>query len=83
MDEARVQGLVTLLGNEVQIVPDTPVMTQARGQVQFSDQGFAVRGASARVLGGEASFEGGTQKDGSMRFSGQGTASAEGMRLAR
>lgn len=82
MENARVNGVVTLLGNEVQVVPDTPVMSQARGQVQFSDQGFAVRGATARVLGGEASFEGGTQKDGTMRFTGQGVATAEGMRLA-
>ncbi|MCM5679257.1 TIGR02099 family protein [Schlegelella sp. S2-27] len=80
---ARVSGELGLLGNEVQVTPATPRMSQARGMVQFSDSGFSVKGASARVLGGGASFEGGTQKDGVLRFTGRGVASAEGLRQAR
>jgi hypothetical protein len=34
------------------------------------------------VLGGEASFDGGTQPDGALRFIGQGTATAEALRRA-
>lgn len=82
VDQARVQGTVTLQGNDVQITPDTPLLAQARGQVEFSNQGFTVRGGRARVLGGEASFEGGTQKDGQLLFTGQGVATAEGLRRA-
>jgi len=83
MDAARVDGEVTLQGNEVQITPDTPRMAQARGVVRFSDRGFSIQGGAARVLGGMASFEGGTQKDGTLRFSGRGVATAEGLRQAR
>ncbi|MEO5698520.1 MAG: AsmA-like C-terminal region-containing protein, partial [Burkholderiaceae bacterium] len=43
-------------------------------------RGFAVVGARARLFGGDASFEGGSQADGSVRFTGQGTVSAEGLR---
>ncbi|WKB50932.1 YhdP family protein [Eleftheria terrae] len=82
MERARVNGLITLAGNDVQITPDTPLMSHARGNVEFSDRGFAIRAATARVLGGEASFQGGTQQDGSLHFSGHGVASAEGLRQA-
>lgn len=77
-----VKGSVTLAGNDVRITPDTPLLANARGRVDFSQKGFSVVGASARVLGGDAAFEGGTQPDGSLRFTAQGTASAEGLRRA-
>jgi uncharacterized protein YhdP len=38
--------------------------------------------STARIQGGDASFDGSTQPDGSLRFSGQGTATAEGLRRA-
>ena len=82
IDRARVQGTITLKGNDVQIRPDLPRLAESRGQVEFSDRGFAVRGARAQVLGGEAAFEGGTQKDGSLLFTGQGTVTAAAMRQA-
>lgn len=82
VDRARVQGTVTLQGNDVQITPDTPLLAQARGQVEFSNQGFTVRGGRARVLGGDATFEGGTQRDGQLLFTGQGVVTAEGLRRA-
>jgi len=79
---ATVKGSVVLNGNDVRIRPDTPLLAAAKGRVEFSQKGFAVIGASARVLGGDASFEGGQQGDGSLRFSGQGTATADGLRRA-
>jgi uncharacterized protein (TIGR02099 family) len=83
MDRARVQGRVTLDGNDVRLRADTPLLARTRGEVSFSDQGFAVQGATARVLGGELQFEGGTAPDGSVRFEGRGTATAEGLRQVR
>jgi uncharacterized protein (TIGR02099 family) len=77
-----VRGSLTLPGNDVRIRPDTLPLAAARARVDFSEGGFAVVGASARVLGGEARFEGGSRPDGSLRFTGQGTASAEGLRQA-
>lgn len=80
LERARVQGRVRLDGNDLRLRPDTPLLVRTRGDVSFSDAGFAVHGATARVLGGELQFEGGTAGDGSVRFEGQGTATAAGLR---
>ena len=77
-----VKGGLTLTGNDVRIGPDSPLLAGAHGRVDFTHKGFAVVGASARLLGGDASFEGGSLADGSVRFTGQGVASADGLRRA-
>src|SRR6185503_19516893 len=69
-------------GNDVRISPDTPLLGAARARVDFTHKGFSVPAATARVLGGDASFEGGSQPDGALRFSGQGVATADGLRRA-
>ena len=79
---ATVKGSLALGGNDVRITPDTPLLANARGRVDFSHKGFAVVGASARLLGGDASFDGGLAADGTLRFNGSGIASAEGLRRA-
>ncbi len=78
----KVKGSVLLAGNDVRITPDSPMLGGAKGRVDFTHKGFAVVGASARLFGGEASFEGGLLPDGAIRFNGQGVASAEGLRRA-
>lgn len=79
---STVKGSLALAGNDVRITPDTPLLAAARARIDFTHKGLTVSGASARLLGGDASFDGSTQPDGSLRFSGQGTASAEGLRRA-
>ncbi|MBS0447852.1 MAG: TIGR02099 family protein [Proteobacteria bacterium] len=78
----RVQGSVTLAGNTLRLVPEAPQMTAAKGRVDFTEHGVTVVGASARVFGGDAHFDGGTQADGTLRFSGAGTATADGLKRA-
>ncbi len=80
--KSQVQGSVLLAANDVRIIPDTPLLAAARGRVDFTQQHFSIVGASARVLGGDATFEGGLRPDGSLRFSGQGVATADGLRRA-
>lgn len=82
LDASTVKGSVVLAGNDLRLRPEAPLLAGTRGRVDFSQKGFAVVGASAKLLGGELAFEGGTQPDGSLRFNGQGTASAEGLRRA-
>ena len=77
-----VKGGLTLTGNDVRIGPDSPLLAGARGRVDFTQKDFTVVGGSARLLGGDASFEGGSLADGSVRFTGQGVASADGLRRA-
>ncbi|MFT3953855.1 MAG: YhdP family protein [Piscinibacter sp.] len=82
LDASTVKGSLALTGNDLRITPDTPLLAAARARIDFTQRGLTVSGATARLLGGDASFDGSTQPDGSLRFSGQGTASADGLRRA-
>ncbi|MEO8836733.1 MAG: DUF3971 domain-containing protein, partial [Caldimonas sp.] len=84
--EAAVRGTLVLAGNDIRMTPDTPLLAAAKARVDFSQKGFAITAASARTLGGELAFEGGSS-DGlnggdRQRFSGRGVASAEALRQA-
>ena len=99
LDKSSVQGNITLAGNDIQLSPDAPRMTRARGAVGFSESGFSVSGLQARVLGGDSRLDGGTvaavaaasgasaatagRLPATMAFRAQGTISAEGLRQAR
>lgn len=82
IDDTTVKGLVTLTGNDLRIRPDTPLLGQAKALVSFDQKGLQIRGGQARVLGGDATFDGGSQADGSMRFAALGTVTAEALRNA-
>ncbi len=89
IDRSRVQGSVTLAGNDVQITPDSPLLARARGVVQFSETGFSLANAQARLLGGDARLEGASRPvaasatEPAVWFRAQGTLTAEGLRQAR
>jgi uncharacterized protein (TIGR02099 family) len=89
IDKSRVQGSVTLAGNDVQLTPATPVLGRARGVVTFSESGFGVVGGQARMLGGDVRVEGGTRivpgTAGELAtvLRAQGTVSSDGLRQAR
>lgn len=82
VDRTAVKGSVTLTGNELKLRPEVPLLANARGRVDFTQKGFTVVGGTARALGGDLAIDGGSQTDGSLRFSVQGVASAEGLRRA-
>jgi uncharacterized protein (TIGR02099 family) len=92
IDKSKVQGSVTLAGNDIQITPDSPLLARSVGAVTFSERGFALVGTRARALGGEVRLEGGTRAGGaqptgaadpSVVLRAQGTVSAEGLRQAK
>jgi uncharacterized protein (TIGR02099 family) len=89
IERSRVQGSVTLAGNDVQITPDSPMLARARGVVQFSETGFTLAGAQARMLGGDVRLDGGSRvlpagaTEAPLVFRAQGTVTAEGLRQAR
>ncbi len=94
LENSTVQGSVILNGNDVQITPDTPKLSRARGVVNFSETGFSVNSGQARMLGGDVRLEGGsTPPSGAIVLAGMagpsvvfratGTASAEGLRQAK
>jgi len=91
--QSKVQGSVTLAGNDVQITPDSPLLARTRGVVTFNEAGFALAGAQARALGGDVRLDGGSRgqpgvllpanSDATIALRAQGTATAEGLRQAR
>lgn len=82
LEKSTVQGSVLLNNNDVQMRPDTPRMQRARGNINFTEAGFAIVGGQARALGGDVRVEGGQTKDGIL-LKLQGTATAEGLRQAK
>ena len=64
--DTRVKGSLVLAGNDVRMTPDTPLLGTApgRGSTSPTTASRSPRG-SARVLGGDMSFDGGSQGDGS------------------
>jgi uncharacterized protein (TIGR02099 family) len=86
MARSQVQGTVTLASNDVQITPDSPALTRARGAVLFSEKGFQLANVQARTLGGEVRIEGGTRsvpgEPATVLLRAQGTVTAEALRQA-
>ncbi len=80
--QSSVKGRLVLAGNDVRMSAATPLLAGAKARIDFTQQGFTLAGGSARVLGGDASFDGGLQPDGSLRFNAQGVATAEALRRA-
>jgi len=58
IEQSTVQGSVMLAGNDVQITPDTPRITRAKGEVGFSHRGITLA-AQGQMLGGDVRLEGG------------------------
>ncbi|SEL78630.1 TIGR02099 family protein [Roseateles sp. YR242] len=82
IDDTTVKGQVLLTGNDMRLRPDAPFFAQTRARIDFDQKGVQIRGGQARVLGGDATFEGGSLTDGSMRFVANGTVTAEALRNA-
>ena len=57
IEKSGVQGSVTLADNDLQFSQDSPRLTKARGVVNFSESGFSLSGAQARMLGGDPESE--------------------------
>ncbi len=96
IDKTRVQGTVSLPGNDVQFTPGSPMLGRLKGVLTFNETGFSVAGAQARLLGGDIRFDGGMRApvraataaggidaEASVSFKAQGTLTAEGLRQAK
>ena len=90
ISNSRVEGTVSLPGNDVQFAPGTPPLDKLRGLVHITERGFDVNGVQARMLGGDVRVDGGMQAaraggaaepeaDAAVVFKAQGTLSAEGL----
>jgi len=89
IDKSTIAGSVSLLGNDLKLMPQAPPLGQLKGLVNVTEQGFTLAGAQARWLGGDVRIDGGTRlaadASGSsteVAFKAQGTVTAEGLRQA-
>ena len=91
---SRIDGSVTLPGNDVHFVAGSPALMQLKGTVAFTERGFAVADARARMLGGDVRIDGGMRtgprpapgvpdSEATVSFKAQGTATADGLRQAK
>jgi uncharacterized protein (TIGR02099 family) len=93
MDKSRVQGNLSVSNSELQLTPTVPLLSRLKGQLTFTENGFNISAAQARVLGGEMRFEGGSrpapraapnaqEAESVIAFRAQGTLSSDGLRQA-
>jgi uncharacterized protein (TIGR02099 family) len=88
LQSSKVQGSITFADNALQVIPGTPVLNHARGQLQFTEQGFQLKDMQTQLLGGEATLEGGlvfvAKEDQSpLQLKIRGNLTAEGLRQAQ
>ena len=80
--QTTLKGQLQPTGVDIKLRPELPPLGGVRGRIDFDRKGLQLVGVTARLLGGDAGIEGGTQRDGGMRFAVQGQATAEGLRRA-
>jgi uncharacterized protein (TIGR02099 family) len=80
--EAQLKASLLLAGNDLRLRPDLPLLANARGRIDATHKGVQMSGLRAQLLGGEASIDGASQPDGSLRLVLNGSASAEALRRA-
>lgn len=80
--QTTLKGQLQLGGVDLKLRPELPSLGGTRGRIDFDRRGLQLAGMTARLLGGDAGLEGGTQRDGSLRFAVQGQATADGLRRA-
>jgi uncharacterized protein (TIGR02099 family) len=78
--EAKVQGALQLMNNDVLLFPELPPLQAALGKVEFNEHGFALNGVGASFLGGPLAVTGGSQREGGIVVRMNGAVSADGIR---
>ncbi|MGQ3054345.1 MAG: YhdP family protein, partial [Roseateles sp.] len=81
-DRTTLKGQLQLGGVDLKLRPELPALGSVRGRIDFDQERLQLAGVTARLLGGDAGIEGGTQPGGGLRFAVQGQATAEGLRRA-
>ena len=59
LSTTQVKGSAKFAGNDLQVIPGTPVLKNARGTLTFSERGFELQDMKANLLGGDVTLKGG------------------------
>ncbi|UCE32236.1 MAG: TIGR02099 family protein [Burkholderiales bacterium] len=80
LDRSTVHGTVALRDSEVQVDKTLPKFSAVSGVLDFSEDGFSLRGMSGTMLGGPITVGARTLAPGHIRIDASGEIDAEGMR---
>ncbi|HTJ99150.1 MAG TPA: YhdP family protein [Bordetella sp.] len=76
-DDTKVEGSLSLNGNDFTLYPQLPALTQLRGMLEFTEEDLRARDVQAQFLGGPLKVNGGLlDARNGLRFDGQVTAAA-------
>lgn len=78
--DAKVLADLQLLGNDVNLIPDLPVLTQVSGHLAINERGLTLNGIHGSFLGGPVVVTGGSQKDNVIRIRADGQLFMDGVR---
>jgi uncharacterized protein (TIGR02099 family) len=78
--ETSVKASLQLLGNDLRLGPDIPLLPQVRGRIEATQKGVQWLGLRSQLAGGELQVDGASQPDGSLRLVLAGSVSADGLR---
>jgi uncharacterized protein (TIGR02099 family) len=82
MEEAKVNGVLQFINNNVVLQPDLPTIYKANGKLTFNEKGFNLDGLKGVFLNEPVTATGGTQRDGSTLVKVDGVMTADGLRRA-
>lgn len=80
LDQTRVAGSVTFLGNDLTLDSTVPPLAGVAGVLEFTERGMALRGITAGFLGGPLRVDGETPEPGHFSLRAEGSLTAEAMR---
>ncbi|HEX8612027.1 MAG TPA: YhdP family protein [Telluria sp.] len=78
--EAKVQGTLQLMNNDVVLFEPLPPLQSAIGKLEFNEKGINLNGVGASFLGGPLALTGGSGRDNAIVIKLAGTATADGIR---
>jgi uncharacterized protein (TIGR02099 family) len=80
LGESKIDGRFRMTDNEVTVDPAMPALKQVNGSVAFSASDFRVPEVNATLLGGPLKLRGGSQKDGRVLITANGSINVAQMR---
>jgi len=80
MLDAKVNGALRFMNNNVNLLPALPVINRTNGTLNFNEKGFSLEGVKGLFLNEPVTLTGGTQSDGNELVKVDGVLSADGLR---
>ena len=80
LGDSKTKGIYHFQANEVTVDPGLPALEQVNGTLQFSDKDLRVPEINATLFGGPLKIKGGTQSDGKVLITANGSVSVGQLR---